>query len=180
MYGIIHAVARHSSHCFSKEVVPRIHLLAGEGVEGDAHCGVLVKHRSRVKANPHQPNLRQVHLIHAELLDELKDKSFSVNPGELGENILTVGIDFLNLPKDTRLQLGTEAIVQITGLRNPCSQLNDFLPGLMEAVLERKPDGTILRKCGIMAIVLRSGTVQPGDAINIELPPLPHITLDRV
>lgn len=155
-------------------------LAAGLGVEGDAHLGRTVKHRSRVRRDPSQPNLRQVHLIHAELHDELALKGMSVSPGEMGENITTRGIDLLSLPADTILQIGEEAQLQITGLRNPCSQLDTIHRGLMAATLDRDAEGRLVRKAGILSVVVRGGRVKRGDAIVAELPPTPHRPLDRV
>jgi MOSC domain-containing protein YiiM len=164
----------------SKPNQPTIALVAGLGVQGDAHMGVTVRHRSRVQRDPTQPNLRQVHLIHAELHDELKARGFAVGPGEMGENITTRDLDLLGLPTGTRLKLGQTAVVEVTGLRNPCAQLNGVQPGLMNAVLDRTDDGTIVRKAGIMAIVLTSGEVHTGDVIDVELPPAPHQPLEPV
>ncbi len=174
------AVAAHGAHAFSKPVTPRIRLLAGLGVEGDAHCGATVKHRSRVARDPTQPNLRQLHLIHAELLDELAAQGFRVAPGALGENATTRGIDLLALPRGTRLRLGAEALVEVTGLRNPCAQIETFAPGLLAAVLGRDAQGNLIRKTGVMAVVLAGGEVAPGDPIAIELPPAPHQALSVV
>jgi MOSC domain-containing protein YiiM len=167
------SVAAHGSHAFSKTVQPGIELIAGLGVAGDAHAGVTVKHRSRVAKDPTQPNLRQVHLIHAELLDELAAQGFTVCPGDLGENLLTRGIDLLALPTDTELQIGPVARIRITGLRNPCAQIDRFAPGLMGALLDRAADGSLIRKGGVMAVVLAGGPVRPGDAIETHLPPGP-------
>jgi MOSC domain-containing protein YiiM len=167
-------------HNFSKETQTSIKLLQGLGVEGDAHCGSTVKHRSRVAANPNQPNLRQVHLIHSELFDEVAQLGHSVQAGDMGENILTKGVDLLQLPRGTRLHIGQEAIVEITGLRNPCGQIDNFQEGLRGAVLERKEDGGFVRKAGVMAIVINGGQVSPGDSIRIELPAEPHQALDLV
>lgn len=158
----------------------RVNLIAGLGVDGDAHSGATVKHRSRVARDPSQPNLRQVHLIHAELHDELRDLGFAVGPGDMGENITTRGIDLLSLPVGAKLKLGDEAVVVITGLRNPCLQLDAFLPGLMNTVLDRTPSGELVRKAGIMGIVEKGGVVKSGDAIFVELPSLPHIHLKPV
>lgn len=174
------AVSRSGGHTFSKPNAGSILLLAGLGVEGDAHLGETVKHRSRVARDPNQPNLRQVHLIHAELHDELRAAGFSVRPGDMGENVTTREVDLLGLPAGTRLLLGDSAVVQLTGLRNPCAQLDGFQPGLMAAVLDHDEDGNLVRKAGVMAIVLTAGEVRPGDAIRIELPPLPHRPLAPV
>jgi MOSC domain-containing protein YiiM len=162
-----------------KMLEPSIRLLAGLGVEGDAHAGVTVKHRSRVAADPTQPNLRQVHLIHSELHDQLHTQGFQVQAGEMGENITTRGLDLLALPVGARLQIG-QAILEITGLRNPCLQLDGLEAGLMKAVLGRDPDGKIIRMAGIMGVVIAAGVVQPGDQILLELPPSPHRALERV
>ncbi len=178
--GTVQAVSSSPAHTFSKPNVKAIRLLAGRGVQGDAHCGELVKHRSRVKQNPHQPNLRQVHLIHGELHDELRAKGFHVHGGDMGENITTRGIELLALPTDTRLHIGETAIVQITGLRNPCAQLDGLQQGLMNAVLEHDAQGNLIRKGGVMGIVLADGDVKPGDTIRVELPPGPHRKLECV
>jgi MOSC domain-containing protein YiiM len=180
MNGHVASVSLSPLHEFSKSPQQSIRLLAGLGVEGDAHAGVTVKHRSRVAADPTQPNLRQVHLIHTELFDELADKGFAVVPGDLGENIATSGIDLLALPQGTLLRLGAEAVVQVTGLRNPCSQIDAFQPGLLANVVGKAENGKIVRKAGIMSIVLAGGEVHEGDAIGVELPPLPHLRLERV
>jgi MOSC domain-containing protein YiiM len=149
-------------------------------VEGDAHLGKTVKHRSRVARDPSQPNLRQVHLIHAELHDELRAAGFAVSAGQMGENVTTRGLDLLGLPTGTRLRLGKTAVVEVTGLRNPCIQLDRFQPGLMAAVLERDEHRALIRKAGVMAIVLADGEVRPGDSIVVELPPAPHRSLEPV
>lgn len=180
MSGIIIAVSRSPQHEFSKENERAIVLLPGLGVEGDAHLGETVKHRSRVARDPSQPNLRQVHLIHAELHDELVAAGFTVAPGQMGENVTTRDVDLLGLPTGARLRLGAEAIVEITGLRNPCAQLDRFQPGLMAATLDRDADGTLIRKAGVMAIVLSGGTVRTGDPIVVELPATPHRALEPV
>ena len=166
-------VAVHSStgHTFSKFPTASIRLIAGQGVEGDAHRGATIKHRSRVAKDPSQPNLRQVHLVHVELLEELAAKGFPVQPGSIGENITTRGVDLLGLAEGAELHIGAEAVVIVTGLRNPCVQLNRFSPGLMEAVLERTTDGGLRRKAGIMGIVRTSGAVLPGDNIRV-VPPI--------
>ena len=157
-----------------------IRLLAGLGVEGDAHHGVTVKHRSRVARDPSQPNLRQVHLIHAELHDELGAAGFTVPAGLMGENVTTRGVDLLGLPTGARLCLGDTAVVEVTGLRNPCAQLDRLQPGLMAATLARDEDGKLVRKAGVMGIVLADGEVRPGDPIRVELPPEPHRALEPV
>jgi MOSC domain-containing protein YiiM len=164
----------------SKPAAGAIRLLAGLGVEGDAHAGTTVKHRSRVAQDPHAPNLRQVHLLQSELFDEVARQGFTVKPGELGENVTTAGIDLLSLPRGTVLRLGATASVEITGLRNPCRQIDALQEGLMEAVLERKPERGLVRKAGIMSVVITSGEIRAGDAITITLPPLPHEALKPV
>lgn len=174
------AVSCSSTHTFSKPNLESIQLLIGLGVEGDAHLGETVKHRSRVARDPSQPNLRQVHLIHAELHEELRAAGFVVSAGQMGENVTTRGVDLLRLPTGTRLHLGNTAVVEVTGLRNPCVQLDHFQSGLMAAVLERDEHGTLIRKAGVMAIVLVGGEVRPGDPIIVELPPEPHQPLKPV
>lgn len=180
MNASVVAVSRSPTHSFSKPKAESLRLVAGIGAEGDAHAGETVKHRSRVKADPTQPNLRQVHLIHTELFDELAAKGFAVAPGEMGENIVTHGIDLLALPAGTRLHLGAAAVVEVTGLRNPCIQLDRFRKGLMKAVLDRDSEGRVIRKAGIMGIVLAGGDIRPGDPIGIVLPPEPHRPLEQV
>lgn len=154
-----------------------IRLVAGHGVEGDAHFGTTVKHIHRVKQDPTQPNLRQVHLMHAELFDELRAQGFSVRPGEIGENITTRGLDILSLPRGTRLHIGSTAVVEVTGLRNPCVQIDRFQKGLLDAVLDRDDTGALIRKSGVMSIVIAGGDVVPGDAIEVVLPPEPYAPL---
>jgi MOSC domain-containing protein YiiM len=176
----ITSLSRSSTHTVSKTCVPELELLEGLGVAGDAHMGITVKHQSRVAQNPDQPNLRQVHLIHAELLDELAAKGYDIAPGAMGENILTSGVPLLELPLDTELQLGDHALIRITGLRNPCAQLDKLAPGLMKALLDRAADGSLIRKGGIMAVVLRNGIIRIGDGIQVRLPAQPYTALDRV
>ncbi len=178
--SVVLAVSRDGEHRFSKLAASSINLITGLGVEGDAHAGRTVQHRSRVAADPTQPNLRQVHLMHAELFDEMREQGFDVRPGQLGENITTSGIDLLALPRETRLILGPRAVVQVTGLRNPCVQIDAFRPGLLRVVLHRAADGTLLRKAGIMGVVVEGGRVTPGDPVVVELPEGPHRRLDRV
>ena len=180
MEAIVEAVHRSATHTMSKPSCNSIRLLAGVGVEGDAHSGPTVKHRSRVARDPSQPNLRQVHLIHAELHDELRARGLDVAPGGMGENITTRGLDLLALPADTRLVLGREAVVQVTGLRNPCGQLNGVREGLLDAVVDRDEQGELARKAGIMAVVITGGEVRSGDAIRVELPVEPHQALQPV
>jgi hypothetical protein len=174
------AVSRGPRHKFSKETQMLIRLIAGEGVEGDAHRGVTVKHRSRARFNPTLPNLRQVHLIHEELFDELRSAGYALAPGDVGENVLTRGIDLLALPEGTRLRIGSAAVIEVKGLRNPCIQMDRFREGLMQATLDRDADGNLIRKAGVMGIVLAGGEVRPGEAITVEMPPLPHRALKSV
>lgn len=180
MNGIVEAVSLSATHTFSKINQKRIQLLAGLGVEGDAHQGETVKHRSRVARDPTQPNLRQVHLIHAELYDELRAMGFTVMVGEMGENITTRNIDLLGLPTGTRLHIGETAVIEVTGLRNPCKQLDQFQAGLMSAVLGRDEQGNLIRKAGVMGIVLTSGDVQIGAQVRILLPEPPYRALEQV
>jgi MOSC domain-containing protein YiiM len=180
MQAIVTAVSSSPSHSFCKSNRGVIRLLVGLGVEGDAHLGTTVKHRSRVAKDPSQPNLRQVHLIHAELHDELREAGFSVSAGDMGENVTTRGIDLLGLPTGARLLIGASAVIEVTGLRNPCVQIDRFQKGLMKAVLGKDERGNLVRKSGIMAIVLEGGEVRSGDAIRVELPPGPCRPLEVV
>lgn len=178
--GVVTAVSLSKGHHFSKPNAMSIRLLRGLGVDGDAHMGETVKHRSRVAKDPSQPNLRQVHLIHAELFDELAPKNFVVRPGDMGENVTTRGIDLLALPTGARLHLGDSAVVEITGLRNPCIQIDRFQQGLMAATLDKDANGNLIRKAGVMSVVLADGDVRPGDAVRIEWPEGPHRPLQAV
>lgn len=180
MAGVVVAVSRGATHAFSKVNEEKIRLLAGLGVEGDAHLGETVKHRSRVARDPTQPNLRQVHLLHAELHDELSAAGFPLLPGQIGENVTMRGVDLLALPTGARLHLGATAVVEVTGLRNPCLQLEGVYPGLMAATLGRGEDGNLIRKAGVMGVVVAAGEVRPGDPIHVELPPPPHRPLQPV
>jgi len=178
--GIVVAVGSSAGHTFSKSTGIEITLLEGLGVRGDAHCGVTVKHRSRVARDPTQPNLRQVHLMHSELFDELAAKGFAVLPGQMGENITTRGLPLLALPQGTELHVGASAVVRLTGLRNPCTQLDRFKRGLMSAVLDHGPNGQLIRKAGVMSVVIAGGVVRSGDAIRVELPSGTHRALEPV
>lgn len=174
------SVSRSPRHGFSKPTEPEIRLVAGVGVEGDAHAGVTVQHRSRRHRPDPPPNLRQVHLIHAELFDEVATGGFVVHPGDLGENVTTLGVELLALPRGTRLHLGRHAVVELTGLRNPCTQIDRFSDGLMRAVLGRDAQGGVVRKAGVMSVVLASGLVRAGDRIGVELPAGSHEALAPV
>jgi hypothetical protein len=178
--GVVTAVSRDGGHRFSKPVVGEIRLLPGLGVEADTHAGVTVQHRSRVRRDPSAPNLRQVHLIHGELHDELAARGFRVGPGVMGENLTTRGVELLALPTGTRLRIGAGAVVEITGLRNPCVQLDAYQAGLMRAVLDRAADGSLIRKAGVMGIVVTGGVVRPGDRVVADLPASPHQALQPV
>jgi MOSC domain-containing protein YiiM len=180
MHGVVTAVSRSATHTLTKPGQGSIRLLDGLGVENDAHQGTTVKHRSRVARDPSQPNLRQVHLIHAELHDELAAAGFRLVAGQMGENITTRGVDLLGLPVGTRLRLGGSAVVEVTGLRNPCAQLDQIQPGLMAATLDRDVHGNLVRKAGVMSVVLAGGEVRPGDPIRVELPAEPHQALRPV
>jgi len=177
---MVTAVSSNGEYSFTKPNRDSITLLAGLGVEGDVHAGVTVKHRSRMAQDPTQPNLRQVHLIHEELFAEVDTAGFRVAPGELGENITTSGIDLLGLPVGTVLHIGDDAVVEVTGLRNPCRQIDAFQDGLLKQVVGRDDAGNIVRKAGIMSVVKEGGVVRPGDLIKVELPDEPHRPLDRV
>ncbi|WP_037914772.1 MOSC domain-containing protein [Actinacidiphila yeochonensis] len=178
--GTVVAVSRDGDHRFSKPVRSRIRLLAGLGVEGDAHLGTTVQHRSRVRRDPTQPNLRQVHLMRAELFEELSASGYEVGPGELGENITTRGLDLHSLPTGTLLRIGGEAVVEITGLRNPCRQIEAFRSGLLKQVVGHDADGGVVRRAGVMGVVVAGGTVKPGDPVVVELPAGPHRPLEKV
>ena len=178
--GIVIAVSAKTKHGPNKTNRAVVRLIAGEGVEGDAHCGMTVKHRSRWRRDPTQPNIRQVHLLHTELHEELVGKGFPVTPGLMGENITTRGVDLLALPKGAVIRLGGDAVVEITGLRNPCYQLDELHQGLMGACLEKTSDGELIRKAGVMSVVLVGGEVRAGDPIRVELPPGPREALKPV
>jgi MOSC domain-containing protein YiiM len=178
--GKIIAVHRSATHTFSKATTGEVELVAGLGIDGDSHQGARVMHRSRVAANPTQPNLRQVHLIHSELFTEVATAGFTLKPGDLGENLTTVGIDLLGLPTGALLRIGKAALVAITGLRNPCRQIDAFQDGLLGAVLEKRNRGEMIRKAGVMGVVVYGGRVRPGDAIDVSLPPEPHVALAPV
>jgi len=179
--GTAAAVHLSGEHHFSKEAVASIQLLAGIGVDGDAHAGPTVRHRSRVAADPNQPNLRQVHLVESELFDFVGRAGFEVRPGDLGENITTSGIELLELPVGSVLSIGTDGVLLcLTGARNPCGQINGFSEGLLAEVKRRGPDGSPLRQVGPMAVVISGGRVAPGDDISVSLPPPPHVPLTRI
>jgi MOSC domain-containing protein YiiM len=180
MTGTVIAVSRSATHTFSKPIADNIRLLAGLGVEDDCHNGATVKHLSRLLRFGSSPNLRQVHLIHEELFDELRQAGFAVSAGDMGENVTTRGVDLLSLPKGARLHIGNEALIEITGLRNPCRKLNRLQAGLMAATLDRDADGQLIRKAGVMSIVVAGGEVRAGDPIRVELPPGPHEPLAPV
>ncbi|MEM9177194.1 MAG: MOSC domain-containing protein [Myxococcota bacterium] len=180
MLGRVASLALSPSHTFSKQTVDRVRILAGLGVEGDAHAGETVKHRSRVAADPTQPNLRQVHLIPGELLDELEAEGFDVFPGRLGENVLTRDLDLHALPTGTKLELGADVVLELTGLRNPCGQLNGVGPGLMKRLVYEDEAGRTIRRGGVMSIVEVGGEVARDDEIRVVLPPEPHRALERV
>ncbi|MEL6987813.1 MAG: MOSC domain-containing protein [Bacteroidota bacterium] len=178
--GMVTAVSKSANHTFNKFQQEAITLLKGIGVEGDAHMGETVKHRSRVAKDPSKPNLRQVHLIHTELFEEVAAKGFEVSPGQMGENITTQGIDLLDLPRDTILNIGENVKIKITGLRNPCVQTDSIQKGLMQAMIDKDENGNLIRKAGVMAIVLEGGRVKPGDTIAITLPEKPYYKLKKV
>jgi len=180
MSAVVTAVSLSSGHTMAKPNQAAIQLRVGLGVEGDAHQGETVQHRVRVRRNPLERNLRQVHLIHSELHDELRSAGFFVCSGQMGENVTTRGLDLLGLPTGARLYLGDSAVVEVTGLRNPCHQLDGIQPGLMDATLDHDGDGNLIRKAGIMGIVLAAGAVRAGDPIRVELPPEPHQALEPV
>ncbi len=178
--GVVVAVGRNPAHSVTKSLQERIRLQTGLGVEGDCHLGEKVQHRSRLSRDPRPPNLRQVHLLHAELHDELRAVGFDLAAGQMGENVTTRGIDLLDLPTGTRLHLGDGAVIEVTGLRTPCAQLDEIRPGLMAATLGRDERGNLIRKAGVMAIVVAGDDVRAGDAVRVELPPPPHRPLEPV
>ena len=180
MSAEVHALGRDAIHRVAKQRVPRLRLLAGLGVEGDAHAGLTMQHRSRWVKQRTVPNLRQVHLIHCELFDELAAKGFAIEPAMMGENVTTRGIDLLGLGRGTRLRLGAQAVIELTGLRNPCFKLDGIAPGLMHAVLEKGPGKTVIRKAGVMAVVVASGEVAVGDPIAIAEQPSTFLPLAPV
>lgn len=180
MYPVVVSVGKDGEHRFSKVPVASITLIAGIGVEGDSHSGRTVQHLSRIATNPNVPNLRQVHLIHSELLDELRGKGFDVKPSDLGENITTKGIDLLSLPRNTILEIGSETAIEVTGLRNPCKQIENFRPGMLKEVLRKNDEGSVEKRTGVMGIVLRGGTICSGDRIDIILPKGKQIPLEGV
>ncbi|MGW0422821.1 MOSC domain-containing protein [Streptomyces sp. NPDC003015] len=180
MGGTITAVSSNGTYSFTKPNRESITLLAGFGVEGDVHGGTTVKHRFRMRKDPSQPNLRQVHLMHEELFEELREAGFEVGAGQLGENVTTRGVDLLGLPVGTLLHLGDEAVVEVTGLRNPCAQIDGFQKGLLKQVVGRSDDGRALFRSGIMSVVVSGGVVRAGDAVGVELPEGPHRALDIV
>ncbi|MDT9701025.1 MOSC domain-containing protein [Streptomyces sp. P17] len=180
MGGSVAAVSSNRTYSFSKPNRDSITLIAGFGVEGDVHAGVTVKHRFRMAKDPSQVNLRQVHLIHEELFEEVREAGFEVGAGQLGENVTTRGVDLLGLPTGARLLLGDEAVVEVTGLRNPCAQIDGFQKGLMKQVVGRGEDGRVRFKSGVMSVVLVGGVVRPGDIVKVELPDGPHRPLEIV
>ncbi|MEU9391640.1 MOSC domain-containing protein [Streptomyces sp. NPDC048324] len=178
--GSVAAVSSNGTYTFTKPNRDSITLLQGLGVEGDVHAGVTVKHRSRVARDPSQPNLRQVHLMHEELFDEVREAGFEVAAGQLGENVTTRGLDLLGLPVGALLRLGDEAVVEVTGLRNPCLQIDNFRSGLLKQVVGRDADGSVRHRAGIMGVVVSGGVVRPGDPVEVELPEGPHRPLEIV
>lgn len=173
-------VSKDTHHRFSKQPCDSVELVEGLGVGGDAHAGATVQHRSRVRVDPTQPNLRQVHVLHAELFELAKENGFEIRQGDLGENLLTEHLDVLSLPQGTLLTLGADAVVRVTGLRNPCRQIDGFCAGLLKLMVSRDRTGNVERRAGIMAAVEHGGTVRPGDAIQVWLPPEPHLPLHVV
>ena len=180
MTAVVEAVCLSGEHAFSKDPVASATLVEGRGLAGDTHAGVTVQHRSRVARDPDQPNLRQVHLMHAELHDELRASGHPVQPGSLGENLTTRGLEMLELPTGAHLRVGPSVVLEVTGLRNPCRQIDAFSPGLLKRVLHQAPDGTVVRRAGVMAVVLAGGEVRPGDAIEVVLPDGPPEPLQPV
>ena len=179
-HGVVESVHRSGAYTMAKPSCPEIRLVAGIGVEGDIHAGTTVRHRSRVARDPTRPNLRQVHLIAAELHEELRERGFAVEPGVMGENVTTRAVDLLALPTGTQLHLGDQAVVEVTGLRNPCRQLDGVQEGLMAAVLGRDANGSLVRRGGVMGVVVTGGEVRPGDRVRVVMPAGPHRPLEPV
>ncbi|MGW6281711.1 MOSC domain-containing protein [Kribbella sp. NPDC055071] len=180
MDGRVVGVSRNAEHRFSKPAVDSIRLIEGIGIEGDAHAGATIQHLHPMRLDPTRPNLRQVHLIQFELYDELRTLGYDVNPGQLGENVTTHGVDLLGLPEGTRLRIGPDAVVQVTGLRSPCHQINNFRPGLLKEVIHTDDEGNVVRKTGVMSIVVSGGIIRPDDPITVDLPAAPHRPLEVV
>lgn len=180
MTPIVIAVSLSAEHTFSKINQPSVKLIAGIGVEGDAHAGKKVKHRYLVGKDASKPNIRQVHLMQGELFDELKTKGFDVKSGDLGENISTRGVDLLALPTGTKLSVGAEVVIELTALRNPCHQIEDFRAGVLKEVIDKDENGAVIRRAGVMGIVLHGGIIEPDDSIEVELPSEPHQPLEYV
>lgn len=180
MNGLVAGVHRSPRHGFSKQPEMSIRLLTGLGVEGDAHCGATVQHVYLKRRSPFAPNRMQVHLLQEELLQDLAAEGLTVLPGELGENITTSGVDLLNLPLGTRLTLGATAVVELTGLRTPCKQIEAFRGGLQKRMSVTRADGTLAARVGVMAVVLADGVVQPADTVHVELPPVPHRRMEMI
>jgi MOSC domain-containing protein YiiM len=178
--AFVSALSRSAEHVFSKDRAGVLTLVVGHGVAGDCHAGKTVQHLSRVRRDPAQPNLRQVHLIAAELYDELCRKGYDVEAGQLGENLTTTGVDLLGLARGARLLIGPEAVLQVTGLRNPCVQINKFRPGLLGEVLTKDAAGDVVRRAGVMSVVLVGGDVRCGDEIRVQSPLAPRVRLSPV
>ncbi len=178
--GSVVSVSRDSTHRVSKVPQQAITLLEGIGVEGDAHAGATDQHRYTKRRDPHRPNLRQVHLIQSELFDELATHGYAVGPGQLGENVTTSGVDLLALPAGTRLHLGDEAVVEVTGLRGPCKLINQVADGLLKAVVATGRGKEVPQRTGVMSVVVVGGIVRPGDAVRVELPVGEHRVLQTV
>ena len=173
--GIVAGVFVSGGHTFSKSERYSVTLLQGLGIEGDAHCGSTVQHLSDRKKNSTRSNLRQLHLIQSELIEELNATGFDVRPGDLGENITTGQIDLPALPQGTLLRIGDTAVVEITGLRTPCFKIERFRKGLRSAVTEHRHGGPATLKGALMAIVVAGGVVNRDDRIGVIIPPAVRI-----
>ena len=183
LIGAVAAVHRSDEHTFSKATCESIELVAGLGVNGDAHQGAKVKHRSRVAANPDQPNLRQIHLVMSELLDEVNSAGHNVVAGQLGESITTTGIDLISLPVGSMLRIGDTALVALTGLRNPCPQIKSVGDGLMKMMFiddQDNPEGPKIGRTGVMGVVIAGGIVAADDGIKIRFPAGPLTRMEKV
>jgi MOSC domain-containing protein YiiM len=173
MQGTVVSVNSDDAHRFSKIARQSVRLVEGHGIEGDAHAGRFVQHRHQAKKAPRAPNRRQVHLVQSELFEEMRRLGFVIAPGDLGENITTVGIDLLALPLGAQLHLGESAVVELTGLRTPCALIDKFKTRLKRAMIVRTPHGVTFR-AGVLGIVTSSGDLRPGDLVRAELPASRH------
>jgi len=177
--GRVVGLARDGRNGFSKSAMDTICLIQGQGVEGDAHSGPFVRHRYLARRQPRLPNLRQVHLIPSELFEALRNAGYDLHPGDLGDNIATAGLDLETLPMGALLDLGSEACIELTGLRTPCVLIDRFRTGLKRQMVCSEPVAPRFR-CGVMSIVRTGGRLAVGDPIRVRLPPKPWTDLPAV